>query len=162
MSPVSKPVLIWGGLALAVVVLALVVYKVTRGLRNKNPGNLKFASIGWQGETGSDGTFSIFDTAINGLRAAGITALNIGARHPDLHSFGNVWAPVKDGNSSTYGDDLATWIGVGANDPFPYSDPTMLAFLLHAITIRENGIAFYPAGDYEVSALQALQHKGLA
>lgn len=39
------------------------------GLRNKNPFNLKFANIGWRGEIGTDGTFSVFDTSLNGLRA---------------------------------------------------------------------------------------------
>ena len=39
------------------------------GLRNNNPFNLEFRSIGWRGEVGSDGRFSIFDTAQNGIRA---------------------------------------------------------------------------------------------
>ena len=39
------------------------------GLRNNNPFNLKFFSIGWVGEIGTDGDFSVFDTAENGIRA---------------------------------------------------------------------------------------------
>ena len=39
------------------------------GLRNNNPFNLEFRNIGWRGEIGTDGRFSIFDTAQNGIRA---------------------------------------------------------------------------------------------
>lgn len=39
------------------------------GLRNNNPFNLEHRNIGWIGEIGSDGRFSIFDTAENGIRA---------------------------------------------------------------------------------------------
>jgi len=40
-----------------------------KGLRNNNPFNLEYRNIGWVGEIGTDGRFSIFDTAHNGLRA---------------------------------------------------------------------------------------------
>lgn len=41
-----------------------------RGLRNNNPGNIKFSSNNnWQGEMGSDGTFSQFKSMGFGLRA---------------------------------------------------------------------------------------------
>lgn len=39
------------------------------GLRNKNPFNLEFRDIGWRGEIGTDGRFSIFNTNENGIRA---------------------------------------------------------------------------------------------
>ena len=39
------------------------------GLRNNNPFNLEYRNIGWVGEIGTDGRFSIFDTAENGIRA---------------------------------------------------------------------------------------------
>mgnify|MGYP000745777313 CR=1 FL=1 len=39
------------------------------GLRNNNPFNLEFRNIGWIGEVGTDGRFSVFDTAENGIRA---------------------------------------------------------------------------------------------
>jgi len=39
------------------------------GLRNNNPFNLEHRNIGWIGEIGTDGRFSIFDTAENGIRA---------------------------------------------------------------------------------------------
>ena len=40
-----------------------------RGMRNNNPGNLKYFNIGWQGEVGSDGVFSIFESYKWGIRA---------------------------------------------------------------------------------------------
>ena len=41
-----------------------------RGLDNNNPFNIKFRpDIQWRGQLGTDGTFAIFDTPLNGLRA---------------------------------------------------------------------------------------------
>jgi len=40
-----------------------------KGLRNNNPFNLEYRNIGWRGELGTDGRFSVFDTAQNGIRA---------------------------------------------------------------------------------------------
>ncbi len=39
------------------------------GLGNNNPFNLEYRSIGWIGEIGTDGRFSVFNTAENGIRA---------------------------------------------------------------------------------------------
>lgn len=41
-----------------------------RGIINNNPFNIKFvASIPWRGQIGTDGTFAVFDTPLNGIRA---------------------------------------------------------------------------------------------
>lgn len=42
---------------------------VPRGIRNNNPGNIKKSPSAWVGKVGNDGTFEIFDTAQNGIRA---------------------------------------------------------------------------------------------
>lgn len=44
---------------------------VPRGIRNNNPGNIKKSASPWVGKVGNDGTFEIFDTAQNGIRAMG-------------------------------------------------------------------------------------------
>lgn len=45
--------------------------RVPRGIRNNNPGNIKRSNSQWVGKVGNDGTFEIFDTAENGIRAMG-------------------------------------------------------------------------------------------
>src|SRR4051812_46965540 len=42
-----------------------------RGIRNNNPGNIRFlpAASAWRGQIGSDGSFGIYDTPANGVRA---------------------------------------------------------------------------------------------
>lgn len=41
-----------------------------RGIRNNNPLNIIASNIPWNGKTGNDGTFEVFDSAENGIRAA--------------------------------------------------------------------------------------------
>lgn len=48
---------------------ATVSGNVPRGIRNNNPGNIKKSASAWVGKVGNDGTFEIFDTAQNGIRA---------------------------------------------------------------------------------------------
>jgi hypothetical protein len=71
MTRTGKNVLIVSAVLLAVLIpLGRKVYNsMVRGLRNNNPGNLKSLGIPWQGKIGTDGTFDIFDTMENGIRA---------------------------------------------------------------------------------------------
>ena len=41
----------------------------TRGIRNNNPGNIRVSKDQWEGMTGDDGAFVIFDSPESGVRA---------------------------------------------------------------------------------------------
>ena len=44
--------------------------KLPRGLRNNNPLNIRKGAQRWQGQTGNDGAFCIFESMEYGYRAA--------------------------------------------------------------------------------------------
>lgn len=76
---------------------------VARGIRNNNPGNIKSdPRNAWQGKTGSDGVFDIFDTPENGIRA--IVKILTSYRARGITSIRDIideWAPPGDKNNTT-------------------------------------------------------------
>ena len=129
------------------VVLSGIINGVTsgiRGIRNNNPGNVESPAGTWQGQTGNDGVYSVFDTPVNGIKALGITAIHYQTEDgiQSLTDFGNRWAPASDNNGqSNYGTNLASQIGV---DPDQYFDvQNNLIAVVNAIIINENGINPY-------------------
>src|SRR3990172_1913650 len=105
---------------------------LARGLRNNNPGNIKWNKANdWVGQTGKDEKgFVIFDTPENGIRALGIVALNYHLKHgiQNLRDFGDRWAPPgsapgsdnPDAEAGQYGKDLAKRLGVSADEVFDF------------------------------------------
>ena len=91
-----------------------------RGMRNNNPGNLKFFNIGWQGETGSDGTFSIFSLYKYGIRAMLLDL--IGDYRKDgkrtLRQLVNEFAPNSENLTSSYISFVAQRTGINADEQF--------------------------------------------
>ena len=131
---------------------------LTRGLRNRNPGNLK-AGRAWPGVTGKDEKgFAVFRTMTDGINAM----MNNAASYPkrfnvvSLRDFGLTWSPPSDNaGDSDYGARLASIIGVPADRPFPFTDPTHLYLLGRAIIRNENGVsalALVDAGDIRRAA----------
>jgi hypothetical protein len=123
----------------------------TRGLRNRNPGNLRyFASIAWQGQTGQDGDgYAVFDSDLHGLRAA-LIDLNTGfvRDHEDtVAAIIPEWAPKADKNpTAAYIEFVRKRLNVSANQRLTYA--THAVPLLRAIVAFENGRDPFPASLY--------------
>ncbi len=155
------------GLAVVGVIMARKVWGQTKGLRNNNPGNIRYTGTDWMGLDNPpqvDG-FCRFTDAFFGLRAAGINALTIyerGAR--TLYDFGHVWAPPTDNNGADdYGQSLAGIIdqeGITARVRYPFTTQPGMASLLGAITKQENGVNPYPADLISRAATAALTYRG--
>lgn len=134
----------------------------SRGERNNNPCNLTPLSNGekWLGQvgidTGGDQGYLIFDTPINGIRAAGDTSLNyyLNEGRTTLADF-SAWGP----GDSQYGEDLASTLGVPSSVNFDV--PNNLENLIKAISINENGEVPYTEGDWAEGTRLALAIKGL-
>lgn len=118
--------------------------RMPRGIRNNNAGNIR--STGnwqeWQGAIDSDGSFIIFDTAENGLRAMARILRN----YRDLYQLNTVeqiisrWAPPVENDTASYIQSASSAIGVAHNQPLETSDyPALMA----AITRHENGVQPY-------------------
>lgn len=71
-----------------------------RGIRNNNPGNIKKSSSAWVGKVGNDGTFEIFDTPENGIRAMG-RLLKTYRDHYGLNTIRGIIKRWTAGDSST-------------------------------------------------------------
>lgn len=149
------------------------VQSILRGIKNNNPGNLRFTGTKWKGLKGQDSKgFCIFDTPENGLRAAALNVFFVvgilqNAKKPiNLENFGDLWAPVSDNPGSTpgqYGRDLAKTMGVSSTATMDLTDQSVMALLLPAIVKNENGIfPAYSAQVYASGISAARQYKGLA
>lgn len=115
-----------------------------RGIRNNNPGNIRYVegiTSTYQGCTGSDGAFCIFDTPQNGLRALCVLLLTYQTLHGlnTVRGIINRWAPPVENNTSAYVVAVAKQSGLGEDIPLDLKSPGVLAPLATAIIQHENG-----------------------
>jgi hypothetical protein len=96
----------------------------TKGIRNNNPLNVE-AGANWQGLTGSDGRFAIFETPFWGIRAAARTLKTYRDKH-GLNTVQDIvsrWAPPTDENpTDSYIAFVANKSGVLASQPLSFVD----------------------------------------
>jgi hypothetical protein len=112
----------------------------SRGYRNNNPGNLRYiASNPWNGQTGNDGGYGVYDTPENGTRALGHQLQAYSDEgYATVSAIITHWAPSSDGNdTAAYIADVADQLGVGADDSIDVY--TVLPQLAAAIAKHENG-----------------------
>ena len=144
----DESLLLWVLLGLALAGGGYAVYTATVGLRNNNPGNIRWsASNNWQGQTGQDSNgFCVFDTPQDGIRALAVLLLNYYNKY-DLNTVENIitkWAPPSENDTVTYYTDVADAMGVNPGDTIDLTDPNTLTALVNAIITEENGINPYP------------------
>ena len=119
-----------------------------RGLRNNNPGNIRYVegiTSTYQGCTGSDGAFCQFDTAENGIRALAVLLLSYQDRH-DIHTIKaaiNRWAPPVENDTGAYVVVVAGSTGLDPDAVLDFRDPVVLVGLARAIIKHENGTQPY-------------------
>lgn len=115
-----------------------------RGIRDKNPGNLINNGINWQGATGTDGRYLVFDTAVDGIRAIAST-LNTYRHKHGLNTVRGIisrWAPPKNNDTTAYIRAVANHVSEGADQPLPDTLSTN-THLIAAIIHHENGMQPY-------------------
>ena len=113
-----------------------------RGMRNNNPGNLKYFNIGWQGEVGSDCVFSIFESYKWGIRAMMKQLFNYFNEGRDtIQTIIAKWAPAgtSEGNpTGKYADYVAGYVGVSKTARLA-PDYNTIANLVIGMAWFENG-----------------------
>jgi len=112
---------------------------MTRGIRNKNPGNMEPG--GWQGEIGNDGRFATFDTMPNGIRALG-KQLRVYQNRYGLDTIReaiNRWAPPNENQTDGYVAFVAHVLEVDPDDKLDFNERDTLWWLTVAIMEQENG-----------------------
>jgi hypothetical protein len=118
--------------------------KVSRGIRNNNPGNIRRSSTHWQGmsSTQSDTSFITFDTPEHGIRAMTRIILNYQQNHQlnTVDGIVNRWAPPTENNTVAYVNAVARNVGVTPSTPIDLqANPQILSRLVNAIILHENG-----------------------
>lgn len=113
-----------------------------RGLRNNNPGNLNYVGqAGAHKEPGERGRFAVFATAEAGLMALR-SQLLLYIQRDHLNSVAAIiakWAPPSENNTKSYVKGVAHSLGTTPTAPLGNVSPHLIAGLMRAIIMMENG-----------------------
>ena len=117
----------------------------TRGIRNNNPGNIKYGEFARRhGATGQDSAgFAIFPNAAAGLGAINANLSSYGRQGINTPSaIAHRWSTT---DQDAYTQRLASLFGGDANKSLNLSDPAVLNALRNGIILQENGKNPYSA-----------------
>lgn len=127
-----------------------VVYNMARGIRNKNPFNIRISGTAWQGKVteNTDGSFEQFSSYIYGIRAGVRILLTYKNKHgiKTVRQLINRFAPPTENDTGSYIDHVASAIGVSPDQQIDIEQH--LLGLAKAIIKHENG--FNPYSDGEI------------
>lgn len=121
----------------------------TRGVRNKNPGNIDRNATRWQGmadDQSSDPRFIVFKAPEWGIRAMARTLMTYQDRHAcnTIRKIVNRWAPPVENNTEAYIKAVALAVGVKPNEPIDVDRMDVMLPLVKAIIAHENAGYSYP------------------
>ncbi len=121
-----------------------------RGIRNNNPGNIRYIADpaqAWNGQVGNDGGYGIYDTAAHGVRALGHQLMDYANRGlTSVAAIITTWAPAADSNNTAaYIADVSQQLGVNPTDQLDVANT--LPQLTAAIIQHENGQQPYSTTD---------------
>lgn len=121
--------------------------KLTRGLRNNNPGNVrKNPKFQWQGQRqGDDPDFVSFNSPEMGIRALARVIRTYRSRHGLNNVTGIIsrWAPPNENDTELYIQSVADKLGVDPGEELDFSNTQMTLDLVKAIIYHENGAQPY-------------------
>ncbi|QBQ80920.1 putative virion protein [Escherichia phage vB_EcoS_HdK1] len=127
-----------------------------RGIRNNNPGNIRWGD-NWKGlvpeNKRTDRSFCQFIDVKYGIRAIARILLNYRNRE-GMKRVGNKgidtvreiisrWAPPNENNTEAYIQSVAKACGVGAEQPISVTDDKIMLAIVKAIIKHENGVQPY-------------------
>lgn len=127
-----------------------------RGIRNNNPGNIRWGDD-WKGlvpqDKRTDRSFCQFVEAKWGIRAMAKILLNyrksqgmpgVGAAGIDtVREIISRWAPPNENNTEAYVQSVAKACGVLPNDPIDLTNKQLMLSLVKGIIAHENGMQPY-------------------
>ncbi|WCM21357.1 hypothetical protein NDK50_07890 [Paraburkholderia bryophila] len=125
--------------------------KVSRGIRNNNPGNIEYGAFTRSaGATGSDGRFAVFATMQEGMRATEKLLQSYVSRGYDtIRTMISRWAPGSENNTKAYIEDVAKRLGLSADSKI---SKNQIGDVAQAIFSHENGIAYANTSTMMASA----------
>ncbi len=126
-----------------------------RGIRNNNPGNIKYNGINWMGLSvpPSDGVFCVFTDAKYGIRALGKLLRNYN-RHYGIRTINSIitrFAPSTENQTDAYIKSVARSTGYDPHTQLNLEDTKVLVNLCQAIIKHENGKQPYSLEEIEAA-----------
>lgn len=135
-----------------------------RGIRNNNPGNIRYDGTQWQGLVSNDDKgFCVFSTAEYGIRALAINLLNQQTKH-GLYTISQIisrYAPATENNTAAYIAAVSDQSGIPADahlDLLANSD--QIFSIVDAIITHENGSDPYSESQIDNGINLALAQVG--
>ena len=127
--------------------------KISRGLRNNNPGNLRISKDNWRGLRKIQTDMSFFQFVSNeyGYRAM-IRTLQTYQSKYGLNTIEEIihkYAPTNENHTDNYIKLVCEWTGIKPNEPVYTRDKQTMIALVAAMSRVENGV---PANLAEVEA----------
>jgi hypothetical protein len=118
-----------------------------RGVRNRNPGNIRRSSDRWKGLAlvQSDPAFFVFEAPLWGIRAMAVILRNYQKRL-GLKSLAQIigrWAPAGENDTAAYVAAVGKAMGVDPRAPLGLGNDATLRALIAAIIRHENGLQPY-------------------
>lgn len=118
--------------------------KISRGLRNNNPLNIRRNKTAWQGLAAeqNDSAFFTFAAPCWGYRAAFITLRN----YKRLHGIDTIagwiarWAPPVENDTAAYIKFVANKCSLSPNEEIDCNDKGTMCNIVAAMSQMENGI----------------------
>ena len=138
------------------------IARPTRGLKNRNPGNLRSnPHFAWQGQIGSGDSkgFVVFDSDINGIRA---DIINLHTHYVRDHETSilaliAVYAPPVENDTKAYAKFVADRLGIDPLATITFDRRTVDA-LIRAIIKIEQGIQPYDDATIAAGVEAAFAH----
>jgi len=133
--------------------------KLSRGVRNNNPGNLRRTDTAWQGlaDQQTDPDFFMFKSPIYGIRAMARVLIAYQVKH-GLRTIRQIigrWAPPNENDTAAYVEAVSADMGFPADkalDMHAYAD---LRPLVEAIIKHENGQQPYTGAQIDKALVLA-------
>ena len=123
-----------------------------RGIRNNNPGNIKYDGTPWQGlgAPPSDGAFCRFIDAKHGIRAMAKLISNYGKKYglKSIRQIISRWAPANENDTESYVNAVSRELMRTPDEPLNLSNQNLLVLLCKSIIRHENGKC--PYSDEEI------------
>ena len=110
------------GPAKAAEIVSTAVGRLPKGLRNNNPGNLRYLppTRAWDGQTGDDGSgYGVYASPAKGTRAAGKQLLKYYAEGLNtVRAIIATWAPTTENNTAAYVKAVSEELNLSPVQPF--------------------------------------------
>ena len=118
--------------------------RMSRGLRNRNPGNIRRGAFRYRGElrTSTDGEFRQFEAVEWGYRAIFVLLHTYALRHGcrTIASMIARYAPPSENNTAVYVRRIVAATALAPDAPLDTLDASVMPRLVAAISEVENGV----------------------